>query len=258
MALTPKQVQELQAKDAARARTLQTSPAAPPTTTAVAVAAKGSTALTLPDNRSPLQQYIDEISPAGIVGREAKFDPKGAKFITTDDDAEIPEGTEFIALCDQTLAGYIRFNGPGERPDKVMGLIFDGFVMPRRQDLGDTDESIWPPGLNGRPEDPWKHQLCVVLQHAGTSELYTFVTASATGRRAVGNLLQHYSRMQRANPNELPVVRLKKGGFQHKDDRVGFVPTPVFAVVGRVPRDSAATPDTSPSADLNDEIPYRM
>jgi hypothetical protein len=34
------------------------------------------------------------------------------------------------------------------------------------------------------------------------------------------------------------------------------VPTPVFAVVGRAPRDSAAKPNTSAAADLNDDIPF--
>jgi hypothetical protein len=45
------------------------------------------------------------------------------------------------------------------------------------------------------------------------------------------------------------------GGFQHRDERVGWVATPVFAVVGRTPKDSAAKPDTSLAADMNDEIP---
>jgi hypothetical protein len=72
----------------------------------------------------------------------------------------------------------------------------------------------------------------------------------------VGNLLRHYDRMQKTNPGEVPVVRLKAGGFNHRDDRIGWVPTPVFAVVGRAPRDSAAKPDTSAAADLNDQIPF--
>jgi hypothetical protein len=62
--------------------------------------------------------------------------------------------------------------------------------------------------------------------------------------------------MLRTNANELPVVKLKVGGFNHKDERIGWVPTPVFAVVGRAPRDSAAKPDTSPSGDMSDAIPF--
>ena len=89
-----------------------------------------------------------------------------------------------------------------------------------------------------------------------TTELFTFVTSSITGRRAVGNLLRHYDRMRRTHPDELPVVRLKVGGYQHRDERVGWVATPVFAVVGRAPRDSATKPDTSPGGDMDDEIPF--
>jgi hypothetical protein len=51
------------------------------------------------------------------------------------------------------------------------------------------------------------------------------------------------------------VVRLQAGGFNHSDARIGWVPTPVFVVIGRRSRDSAAKPDTSIGADLNDAIP---
>ena len=53
-----------------------------------------------------------------------------------------------------------------------------------------------------------------------------------------------------------PVVRLKVGGFNHRDERVGWVEVPVFAVVGRQPKDSAAKPDTSPAGDMSDQIPF--
>ena len=53
-----------------------------------------------------------------------------------------------------------------------------------------------------------------------------------------------------------PVVRLKVGGFNHRDERVGWVPTPVLAVVGRAPKDSAAKPDSSPAADMSDQIAF--
>ena len=97
--------------------------------------------------------------------------------------------------------------------------------------------------------------MYLVLQQADTKELFTFVTSSMTGRRAVGNLLRHYDRLRRSNTSEVPVVRLRTGGFKHKDDRVGWVVTPVFVVFGKTPRDSAARPDTSTATILNDEIP---
>ena len=143
------------------------------------------------------------------------------------------------------------------RPTRMMGLLYsDDFVMPPRESLGDLDKTKWELGLNGQPADPWGHHMYLVLQDTATSELYTFDTASNTGRRAVGNLLRHYDRMQRTHPDELPVIRLRTGGFQHKDDRVGFVKTPVFVVCGRTPSDSAARPDKSTAAFLNDDVPF--
>jgi hypothetical protein len=218
--------------------------------------ASTSTAVAPPDTRTSVQRYVDEIAPASIVGRLIKFGKEGV-FVTADDGESVPETADFLALCDETLVGWIRFSGdPDMPPQRVMGLIYDNFAMPRRDTLGDTDETQWEPGLSGQPEDPWKHQICLVLQNTETKQLCTFATASQTGRRAVGNLLRHYDRMQKTNPGEVPVVRLKAGGFNHRDDRIGWVPTPVFAVVGRAPRDSAAKPDTSAAADLNDQIPF--
>ena len=202
------------------------------------------------------RRSISTTSPSGIVGRLVKFSKDG-KFVFADTDEPVDEAAEFIALCDQTLIGWIKFHNDGETPpDRVQGLLYDGFHMPTRQSLGDLDQSTWQDGLSGAPEDPWKHQVCLVLQRTGTNGLFTFATISQTGRRAIGNLLRHYDRMQRINPGELPVVRLRAGGFNHRDERVGWVPTPVFAIVGRAPRDSAAKPDTGVAADLNDQIPF--
>jgi hypothetical protein len=225
---------------------------------AVPVPAKsGNTAAvsTTPDTRTDVQKYLDEIAPANIVGRMVKFSKDG-QFVTADDEGPVDEAAEFVALCDEVLIGWIKFHKDGETaPVRVQGLLYDGFKMPPRETLGDMDETQWGDGLGGKPEDPWKHQMCLVLQRIETGELFTFVTTSDTGRRAVGSLLRHFDRMRRAGADDVPVVRLRAGGFNHRDPRVGWVPTPVFAIVGKAPRDSAARPDTSIAADLNDKIP---
>jgi hypothetical protein len=202
------------------------------------------------------QRYLDEVAPSGVVGRLIKFGKDGT-FITPDDNQDVPMNTEFVALCDQTLVGWLKFNGPGEMPDRQMGLLYDGFIMPTRESLGDLDPTKWEAGLDGQPNDPWIHQICLVLQNAETSEMYTFVTSSKTGRRAVGTLLKHYDRMQRTNPDELPRVRLGTGGFEHRDSRIGHVAVPVFIVIGRSPRDGVATPETTTTAAyLDDGLPF--
>jgi hypothetical protein len=218
-----------------------------------AVAVPKAAVPAVPDKRTAAQSYVEE--HAGQAGRGVKFDHKKSAFVTADDGTELSEEDDFVALVDQTLEEMIRFNGKGSPPTRVSGLIYEGFRRPPREELGDLDESRWDIGLNGQPADPWQHRVHVVLQHAETQELFVFVTGSLSGHRAVGNLMKHYNRTLRTHPDDYPVVRLKVGGFQHRDERIGWVPTPVFAVVGRKPRGDSARPDTSLAADLNDEIP---
>ena len=244
---TPEQIHKQQKADAEKATAAIKAglPAAP---------TNGGTALATPDNRTSVQRYLDEIASASIVGRMVKF-TKNGEYATGDDDTIIGDDVDFIALVDQTLIGWVKFNSEGAPPDRVMGLLYEGFVMPPRSSLPDLDQSKWEMGLDGRPADPWQHHVYLVLQKADTSELFTFVTSSVTGRRAIGTLLRHYDRMQRTHPHQYPVIRLKIGGFQHKDDRVGWVKVPVLAVVGRHAKDDAAKPDTSLAADMNDSLP---
>jgi hypothetical protein len=207
------------------------------------------------DNRTPEQRYIDEIAPTVIAGQLVKFSKEG-KFVIAETEEEISPDTDFVAMCNETLIGWIRFRDDGEPPDRVQGLLYDGFIMPPRDSLGDQDESQWPLGLDGQPEDPWKHQMCLVLQEPKTQAYFTFVTASKTGRRGVGNLLRHFNRLERRSQDSYPVVRLKPSGFVPNNKKaVGWVPTPSFVVVGRVPKNSTTVPDTSPGGDMNDEIP---
>ena len=199
-------------------------------------------------------RYLSEIAPASISGRLVKF--KDASYQTTDDGRELPEDAEYVFLADETFICWVKFDGPGALPEKIGGLLFDGFELPDRASLGDTDESKWEMGLSGHPADPWQHQVSLVFQQTGGGELFTFVTGSITGRKACGNLLRHAERMKRTHPDELPVVKFAKGGFKHKDSRVGWVDVPLFTVVGRAPRDSVAKPDTSTEAYLDDKIPH--
>jgi len=207
------------------------------------------------DERPYRERYLDEVAPASIGGRMVKFSREG-DFVTADDGQPIVEGAEFFALCDETLVGWVKFNGVGEPPDREMGLLYDNYRMPARDTLGDLDKTKWEEGLDGNPQDPWQHHMYLPLQSTSTSELFTFATASKTGRRAVGNLLRHFQRMRKANPDEIPVIRLGKGGFAHKDERIGFVNVPVFVVVGKSPRDGVVKPDMSTAGILNDELPF--
>lgn len=238
---TVKQVLAEQQKQADRERALK--PAAAPVR---------ATMPAIPDSRSAQEKYLDEIAPSGIVGRLIKFSKEG-KFLFSDTDEAVDEKEGFVCLCDQTLVSWVRFN-EGEAPTRIGGLLYQGFALPPREQLGNNDEADWPIGLSGKPEDPWKHEQLVVLRRPVTLELATFSTMSKTGRRAVGTLLRHYNRLQISNPGAYPVVRLKPSGYH--DNRFGWVHTPSFIPVGIAAGLSADVPDTSLKAQLNDAIPF--
>ena len=207
----------------------------------------------VPDTRTSVEKYIDEIAPSSMAGQVVKFSKDG-KFIVRETGDELGPDDEFVALCDGTLAGWIRFYGEGMQPERYQGLIYQGFEKPAREDLGDLDPAEWPAGLDGRPKDPWQHQMCLVLRSTTTAALYTFVTTSLTGRRAVGALLQHFNRLRRMDGAAYPIVRLQASGFKSKKPGVGWVPTPCFAIVGSTSKEPP--PNTSAAADINDEVPF--
>ena len=160
-----------------------------------------------------------------------------------------------MAIYDKIQAGWIRFTGKGNPPIRHMGAVFDGFAMPKRETLNELDETQWELDLSGRPQDPWQHQNLLPLQNTETGELLVFGTTSVTGRRAVGNLIAFCDRLQIKEPNAYPVIKLQVSGFQHRDDRVGWVKVPAFTVVGRAPKDSTSPATTSLADDMDDGIP---
>jgi hypothetical protein len=266
MTITSEQQLKLQAQQAARDRQAKAvaerkaaqaakPPQDDPLEQMLPAVAPKQTMPVVPDTRTPQERYLDEIAPVTFAGQLVKFSKDG-EFVIGESGEKVAPDRSLVALCDETLVGWIKFGAEGEPPIRVQGLHYDGFVMPERESLGDLDQSEWPEGLNGQPADPWQHQICEVLQDRETGEFFTFATSSVSGRRAVGNLLRHYERLRKSHPDTYPVVNLKPGGFNHRDPRVGWVPTPTFAVVGRAQKDSAAIPNTAPSDDLEDAVPF--
>jgi hypothetical protein len=214
----------------------------------------GTAVQTSASAEAAIDRYVDE--HAGGGGATFFRWSKENEFIKTADDAVIPFGTEFVGVCDKIQVGLIRFNGPGNRPTRKMGPLFGGFVMPDRDSLGDNDPTRWETGLDGKPKDPWQSQILLPLLGVTDEALYVFQTTSPTGRNSVGRLITLYRRMRLREPGLYPVIKLAVGGFPHKDPRVGWVKTPCFTPVGKVPQTGAGKIDTAIASDLNDEVPW--
>jgi hypothetical protein len=208
----------------------------------------------VPDSRTAPERFVDEISPSFMPGQPIKFDGKIGKFVTPGNDTPLDETIRYAALLPETWTGYIKFNGEGEQPTRVGGLLYDNYVMPPREDLGDLDPTEWPLGLNGKPADPWLRQILIPIQNIATSEIFTFQTTSTTGKTAVGALLRNYNRMRRGNPNEVPIIQLKPSSYMHRT--FGKVNVPSFVICGRTSLDSAQL--TTLADGLNDEIPESL
>jgi hypothetical protein len=72
------------------------------------------------DTRSIEDRYVDEIAPSSFAGERVRF-TKDAKFVVGDGDEEIGPDVDLVALLDETLVGWVRFNGEGEMPTRIMG-----------------------------------------------------------------------------------------------------------------------------------------
>jgi hypothetical protein len=220
----------------------------------VIVPASKTTALT--NAASPVSAYL-AAHGVGMSGTFFKF-AKDGKFRKTADDEEIPEGTQFVVIYDQIQGGWIKFLGKGISPERKMGNLFEGFNPPARETLGDLDQSRWEAGLSGKPADPWQFQILLPLQKVEDGELFVFNTSSITGRRAVDGLIAACARMQRTEPNDYPVVKLRVGGFQHRDERIGWIKTPTFDRVGKAPKADTTVADMTLGGgeDPNDDLRF--
>jgi hypothetical protein len=210
-------------------------------------------------NEEYRQRYLDDVAPQTHVGAMIKFDPKEGLYLRQDTEEAIDGSRQFFALCHDVLVGRMRFNGPGMAPDRAMGLFYSDWVEPARETLGDLDQTKWQIGLDGLPSDPWTQQMYLPLADLETKELFTLVTSSKSGRRAVGNLLRSYDRLRQAKPGHVPIVCLRKGGFQHSDSRIGWVTVPTLVVMGSAEQDGSIMPDARAEADpFDQELPPNM
>ena len=244
---SPEEIIAEQKADAARAKTRAVAAKPAPSVPTVAP----------PDTRTEVEKYADQVAPSAVVGELIKFNGKTGKFVIASSEEEVDPNTDFIALVDEMAISWTKFNGEGVSPSRISGLLYKNFVLPPRESLGDLDPNEWPEGQYGEPgekSDPWHHEQLVPLQEPKTQAFFTFVTSSPTGRNGVGRLIKHFNRMLKSDPGSYPVVRLKPSGYESK--KFGWVDTPSFQIVGRVPKSSAAVPDTSVAADLNDSLPF--
>jgi hypothetical protein len=171
-----------------------------------------SKALTNYSGGDPFASYANAVCHHNIVGKLLKFS-KG-DFVAGEDLEEVPEGTTFTANLDELMVGWVRWE-KGKPTDHAMERVADGQALPKRNDLGDTDESTWEADNAGAARDPW--QFCnYLLLMDEASHIYTFTTSSRGGLSAIADLCRKYGDHRRKHPDDHLVVALGVSSYQHK------------------------------------------
>ena len=146
----------------------------------------------------------------------------------------VPLGRQFIVIA--AKEGWARL----VRGEDVRRVPREpGKPFPQRNELGDTDQSQWPL-FDGKPSDPWRLSIELLLIEKETGRPVIFVTTSLTGREAVTDLcrLITYQRRSRG-PNAKPIVSIGVGTYR---SRRGPVATPKFTIVDWIDSDDLEPP----------------
>jgi hypothetical protein len=98
------------------------------------------------------EQYAAAMSTS-FEGRLLKFDRFG-EWLNGKDAEKMKAGTRLIAHIDHLEVGWLRWED-GRPAERRMGLLAEGFVAPKREELDHLDESQWPTGNDGKKKDPW-------------------------------------------------------------------------------------------------------
>jgi hypothetical protein len=183
-------------------------------------------------NNNPLLAYADAMAPRSIVGELVKFS-KG-EYLIGETGEPLAEGTIVTANIDAMLVGWVRWSA--NKPiEHIMALVTDVRTLPKRADLGDTDQGMWEVDSNGKPRDPLQFTNYVPMMDEADN-LLTFATSSRGGLSAVALLIRNYVTCRKKFPNDHLKVALGVDSYQHKNREYGRIKFPKFSVVGHTPK----------------------
>jgi hypothetical protein len=181
------------------------------------------------------EKYGEAVTQRNIVGDLLLF-TKFGEWVHGRDRAKLATGTALAAYMNTLAAGWVRWED-GQITGSEMGLVCEGFVPPKREELGDLDRSKWDSFDDGEPKDPWQLSNNIVLVNLESDALYTYSTSSKGGLSAIGELCKEHGKHVRAKPDEMPLVELDVGSYQHTNRAYGEIRFPIFKRVDWIAAD---------------------
>jgi hypothetical protein len=212
----------------------------------------------VPTSGNALDRHLAEWGGSGL--RLIAFNGSTGIHRTLDDNTEVPDGTQFIAMLHATRKGFIKFNGPGVPPDVRMVGIEENVATPTRESLGDNDPTKWPLDMNGQRTDPWKEQIVFpVARHDAGAALFLYVARGIVAMNSVRSLLSEWRFHPKRQAGLIPVIALRNSTYFSK--RLNSRrPKPAYEIVlwvtkaGEVPSSSEVTKAIAQALPFNDEI----
>lgn len=158
-----------------------------------------------------------------------KWNGNEGKYLKHNSDVAFNDQT-FVLNATGAVAGYVKFAGKGEKPERHTGPIFPKDEAPARASLGDTDRSQWAIGrFSGEPKDPWTPVIELPLKHQETGEEYILTCQT---KATIGAAKDLFAQLRRLPSGHDPVIKLDVGTMQTK---FGKRKKPVLSLVGKAP-----------------------
>jgi hypothetical protein len=181
--------------------------------------------------RNFFEKYGEAATGRGLIGDLLLFNKYG-EYVHGRDRLQLRKGTALAGYMKTLHVGYVEWEG-GQIVNRWMGLVCEGFVPPKRSELGHTDPSQWGRFDDGQQKDPIQFSNELVLVNLETEAFYTFSTSSKGGLGAIGELSKDYGKHIRQNPDDAPLIELDVGSYRHPD--YGEIRFPIFKRNGWIP-----------------------
>jgi hypothetical protein len=192
-------------------------------------------------------KYGQAISRQSIFGDLLLF-TKFGEWVHGRERAQLPMGTALAAYMPTLTVGWIFWDN-GKIADTRVGLVAEGFVPPKREELGHQDQTTWERFDDGRPKDPWRLSNNLILVDPETDAFFTFSTSSRGGLQAVGKLSAAYGQHMRQRPDDMPIIELSVSSYQHPNRSIGEVREPALKIVDWVSSEKLPPLDGAPVND---------
>lgn len=179
----------------------------------------------------PFEEFGNENS--GQFGFEAtvlKFNGQTGEWTAWKNGTSM-NGKKLVADVPDLMKGWMRFKD--RKPIYAVVRFADRISPPLREDLSDTDETLW----DEKQGDPWKPVTVLPFFDLETREPFIFTTSTDGGTKAVASLVNAFVAERRERSSKkLPIVELDSDSYVNKGKRIF---TPVLSIIGWTDRPDA-------------------